>query len=176
MEVVEHITFKTQRRTIFLRWAYMLSLHLNIKEGEGMRCGGGKGGRVPVREQRWVAIGSTHEINCDGRIDLPSWRKYWGVFFPTLNSRFNFFLIMIFIIFLKIHKHESLLDGLRVLHVCVMATTFNYFNFVSEKSCFLHQFDMVDGSKYYDTHEAGPPLLRRRRGSEFKALHCCSCE
>lgn len=31
--------------------------------------------------------------------------------------------------------------------------SFNYFNFVPEKSCFIRQFGMAGGCKYYTTHE-----------------------
>lgn len=44
-----------------------------------------------------------------------------------------------------------------------MGPSFNYFNFVTEKS---YQFGMVAGSKYYDTREPRPLLLWRRGQSE----------
>lgn len=49
---------------------------------------------------------------------------------------------------------------------------FNYLNFICDKSPVVHHFGVVNGFKYYNTHEIWPLLLWRRRGREFKMLHC----
>lgn len=46
--------------------------------------------------------------------------------------------------------------------------SFNYFDFVLDKSCFVHCFGMADGCKYYNTHELRPPLPRKRSQSRVK--------
>lgn len=50
-----------------------------------------------------------------------------------------------------------------------MATNFNDFNLFSEK-CFVHHFGMVDGPKYYITHE---PQGAPKSTCKFKMLVEC---
>lgn len=58
------------------------------------------------------------------------------------------------------------IDDVMIIKISFMATMFNYFNFFSEKSYFLGNFGMGDGSKYYNTHQPQPLLPRIRGQSE----------
>lgn len=69
---------------------------------------------------------------------------------PIFYSHFKIFFQWYFQCFLT-QKHVT--PNFTILQVYIRASSFNYFNFISKKSCFSVIFSMADMSKYFNTHD-----------------------